>query len=137
VPFGRYKKPYFPEKEMLFFAEKFKDAEFSAIDFEEMMLTATKGDVIYCDPPYIPLTETSNFTQYSSGGFGREEQIRLAKVASLLAEKGITTIISNHYNDFIIEIYSAAQIVKFDVQRSISCNADNRNAVTEVLAVFG
>jgi DNA adenine methylase len=137
VPFGRYKKPYFPENELLFFAEKFKQVNFSCIDFQKMMESAGQGDVIYCDPPYVPLNETSNFTAYSSGGFGQADQKRLAKVAALLAEKGITTIISNHYNDFIIETYSAAQIIKFDVQRSISCNGANRNAVTEVLAVFG
>lgn len=137
VPFGKYKKPYFPEKELLYFYEKFKQATFSSLDFEEMMMRAKPGDVIYCDPPYIPLNTTSNFTEYSSGGFGMEDQVRLAKVAMKLARKGIKTVISNHYNDFIIDTYRNAQIEIFPVRRFISCDGDNRNPVDEVLAVFG
>ncbi len=137
VPFGKYKKPYFPDKELRYFYEKFNKAVFSIINFEEMMLAAEVGDVIYCDPPYVPLNETSNFTAYSSGGFGQTDQIRLAKTASKLAERGIKTIISNHCNEFILDIYREAEIVTFPVQRSISCDGDNRNAVEEVLAVFG
>jgi DNA adenine methylase len=137
VPFGRYKKPYFPEKELQFFHEKFKKARFTCIDFEKMMLSAGPDDVIYCDPPYDPLNETSNFTSYSAGGFDKQQQIRLAHVAVQIAKMGIKTVISNHYNDFIIEIYSNAKIDRFPVRRLISCDGDNRNSVDEVLAVFG
>jgi DNA adenine methylase len=137
VPFGRYKKPYFPEKELLYFYEKFREATFSSLDFEEVMMMAEPGDVIYCDPPYIPLNTTSNFTEYSSGGFGTEDQVRLATVANRLAQKGIKTVISNHYNDFIVDAYRGAQIETFPVRRLISCDGDNRNPVDEVLAVFG
>ncbi|HBF38483.1 MAG TPA: DNA adenine methylase [Firmicutes bacterium] len=136
VPFGRYRKPYFPEKELGYFYEKFQKALFSSLDFETMMMKAKAGDVIYCDPPYIPLNATSNFTAYSTGGFGEEDQIRLAKVARKLAKKGIQTVISNHYNDFIVKAYSGAQIEIFPVKRFISCDGDNRNSVDEVLAVF-
>ena len=137
VPFGRYKKPYFPEEEMKFFYEKFKKAKFTCIDFEEIMMKAKPGDVIYCDPPYIPLTSTSNFTSYSSGGFGIGEQERLARVAAKVAAKGIPVIISNHKMESIIQLYKGADIEQFPVRRFISCNGANRNAVTEILAVFG
>jgi DNA adenine methylase (dam) len=137
VPFGRYKVPYFPEKELIYFYEKFKKATFSSLDFETVMKKAGPGDVIYCDPPYIPLNTTSNFTAYSSGGFGKEDQVRLAKVAIKLARKGIKTIISNHDNDFIRKTYCEAKIETFPVQRFISCDGENRNPVDEVLAVFG
>lgn len=137
VPFGRYRKPYFPEKELLYFQEKFKKAQFSAVDFEAMMLQAKPGDVIYCDPPYVPLNETSNFTAYSSGGFDQAAQIRLARVASRLAKQGIQTVISNHYNEFIIATYREARIERFPVQRFISCDGDHRDSVEEVLAIFG
>jgi DNA adenine methylase len=137
VPFGRYKKPYFPEKEMQYFYGKFKEATFSTMDFEEVMMLAEPGDVIYCDPPYIPLNTTSNFTAYSAGGFTEADQLRLAKVAVRLARKGIKTVISNHYSDFIIEAYHGAQIEIFPVRRFISCDGNNRNPVDEVLAVFG
>jgi DNA adenine methylase len=137
VPFGRYEHPYFPEKELTYFYEKFKKATFSSFDFEAMMMKAKQGDVIYCDPPYIPLNTTSNFTAYSSSGFGEEDQKRLAKVAVKLAKKGIKTVISNHDNDFIRKVYHDAQIEAFPVRRLISCDGANRNSVDEVLAVFG
>lgn len=137
VPFGRYKNPYFPEKELLYFYKKFREATFSSLDFEEVMMMAKPGDVIYCDPPYMPLNSTSNFTEYSSGGFGKDDQLRLAAVANRLAKKGIKTVISNHYNEFIMDAYRGAEIETFPVRRFISCDGDNRNPVDEVLAVFG
>lgn len=137
VPFGRYKKPYFPEEELQFFHEKLKKAHFTSWDFEAMMLSAKAGDVIYCDPPYVPLNQTSNFTAYSAGGFGEKEQRRLAQVAARIAANGVKTIISNHYNEFVTQIYRDATIEKFPVRRFISCNGDNRQEVDEVLAIFG
>ncbi|MGD8484718.1 MAG: Dam family site-specific DNA-(adenine-N6)-methyltransferase, partial [Thioalkalispiraceae bacterium] len=56
VPFGRYQRPYFPEKEMLFFHRKAKRASFKVASFENIMRKARQGDVIYCDPPYVPLS---------------------------------------------------------------------------------
>ena len=136
VPFGRYKKPYFPEKELRFFNEKLKEAVFTSLDFQEMMLSAGPGDIIYCDPPYVPLSRTSCFTSYNAGGFNEEDQIRLAKTAELLMDKRITTLISNHYSDFTLDLYQRAVIETFPVRRSISCDAKNRNKVQEILAVF-
>lgn len=136
VPFGRYKNPYFPEKELNHFYKHFKEALFTNVDFEEVMNQALSGDVIYCDPPYVPLSLTSNFTSYSVGGFSEEDQIRLAECAKRLSEKGITVIISNHYNEFTARLYKSAILDTFPVQRFISCDGNNRNAVEEVLAVF-
>jgi len=54
VPFGSYKKPYFPEKEIRGFAVKAQNAEFRCIGYEQAFALAQSGDVIYCDPPYAP-----------------------------------------------------------------------------------
>jgi DNA adenine methylase len=137
VPFGRYKKPYFPFDEMMFFYHKAQTAEFLAEDFETVMRRAVPGDVIYCDPPYVPYSETANFTNYSADGFGPEDQLRLARVAEELAERGIPVLISNHHNEFTLKAYAAAEIQSFDVQRFISCDGANRNKATELLALFG
>ncbi len=136
VPFGKYAKPYFPEKELIYFHTKFKKAKFTCIDFGTMMSKAKPGDLVYCDPPYEPLTETSNFTSYSAGGFGQSEQKRLAEVALRTAARGIPVLISNHRTDFIMEIYQKAKIDTFPVRRFISCDGDNRKSVEEVLALF-
>ncbi len=68
-PFGRYIRPYFPDKEMLHFLAMSHKAEFLNLNFHESMHLAKQGDVIYCDPPYTPLTETARFTDYHTNGF--------------------------------------------------------------------
>ncbi len=136
VPYGRYKKPYFPEKEMLFFCEKASQAEFCNKDFADIMLSAKQGDVVYCDPPYVPLTNTANFTSFTSSGFNLDQQKQLASLASELAAKGIPVIISNHATEFTDEHYCSAKMITFDVQRFISCDGKNRGKAKEVLAIF-
>lgn len=136
VPFGRYKKPYFPEKEMQDFYQQAQRAEFRHADFAKVMATAVPGDVIYCDPPYVPLSETANFTSYSAGGFGVAEQQALAQAAADCAQRGIPVVISNHDTDFVREEYAGARFVAFDVQRYISCNGSNRGKAAELLAIF-
>lgn len=136
VPFGRYKSPYFPEKEMLIFHEKSQKAEFVLSSFEEIIQSAIKGDVIYCDPPYVPLSASSNFTSYSSGGFNIEKQQQLADIANEVSVKGIPILISNHNTSFTRKAYNKAKISKFHVQRFISCNGKNRGTAGELLALF-
>ena len=137
VPFGRYKRPYFPEKEMLYFFQKSQNATFQYADFREVMDACVPTDVVYCDPPYVPLSETANFTSYSSGGFSWMEQKLLAKLAEGLAAQKIPVLISNHDTEFVRNLYINANIVRFlSVQRYISCNGDNREKAQEILALF-
>lgn len=136
VPFGRYKRPYFPEKELLFFVARTRHAAFQQADFVESMGQAEAGDVVYCDPPYVPLSQTANFTSYSAGGFGLEAQQSLADQARMLARRGIPVLVSNHDTPFVREIYAGAEIVGLQVQRYISRDGNNRNKTGEVLALF-
>ena len=137
VPFGRYKSPYFPEKEMLVFHEKAQNAEFVLSSFEEVIQSARKGDVIYCDPPYVPLSSSANFTAYSTGGFNIEKQQQLAELAQQTSARGIPILISNHNTAFTRKAYDKAnKITKFHVQRFISCNGKKRGTAGELLALF-
>ena len=136
VPFGKYKAPYFPQNEMEYFSRKFAAARFTCLDFRAVMLESEVGDVVYCDPPYVPISDTASFTEYSTGGFGLDDQKRLAEYARELSERGVVVIISNHHNSFTSEIYRGALLDVFSVQRFISCDGRNRNSVDEVLAVF-
>ena len=137
VPFGRYKSPYFPEKEMLFFHNKAQHAEFVISDFDQVIQSANKGDVIYCDPPYVPLSSSANFTTYSAGGFNIEKQQHLADLAKEISSKGIPILISNHNTSFTRKAYNeASKIKKFHVQRYISCNGNKRECAGELLALF-
>lgn len=137
VPFGRYRKPYFPAAEMAHFHERARRAEFVCAAFGETMAGAQPGDAVYCDPPYAPLSATANFTSYSPQQFGVEEQRELARLAEKLASRGVSVIISNHDTDFTRREYAQARIVTFDVRRTISCDGASRGHAQELLAVFG
>lgn len=136
VPFGRYSKPAFPTAEVQNFHLKSQNAEFILSDFKATMQSVSGSAVVYCDPPYVPLTETSNFSDYTKEGFGPKDQQDLADQARALCAKGIPVIISNHDTEFTREIYAGAAISRFEVQRFISSKASNRTKAAELLAVF-
>jgi DNA adenine methylase len=136
VPFGRYKKPYFPQTEMHYFWEKSRQATFVNADFVQTMKQARPGDVVYCDPPYVPLSATANFTGYSRGGFSAGQQQELARLAVELSRQGIPVLISNHATEFTMKVYQGAELTRLKVQRSISCDGSKRGKADELLALF-
>jgi DNA adenine methylase len=138
VPFGRYAQPYFPELEMRFFYEKTQKNHmiFVCEDFSKTLARAKKGSVVYCDPPYVPLTETAYFTAYRAGGFSLEEHRKLAVQAQQLGAKGIPVLISNHNNEMTQQIYKGATIQEFTVRRLISCKSSLRGQASELLALY-
>ncbi len=136
VPFGRYVKPYFPQKELDIFYQKSQTAEFTKADFKKTFLQTKPGDIVYCDPPYAPLSKTSQFTAYTRQKFGESDQIQLAALAKDTAQKGIPVIISNHDTPFTRDLYHTAHITSFPVRRNISCKGNKRLAVRELIAVF-
>lgn len=137
VPFGRYKQPYFPEKEMHFFAQRAQNATFIQGDFATAFAQLTNEDVVYCDPPYSPINRTSNFTAYAGNDFGDEEQARLVECAQHAQLQGIATVISNHWVPFTKNLYqNASKQSKFAVQRNISQKGKTRGKVKEVLALY-
>lgn len=136
VPFGRHSRPYFPNKEMIFFHEKCQQAVFLHSDFRQTFDLAKPGDIIYCDPPYVPLSASANFSSYTDKEFGEKDQIELAELAMQNVNRGITVIISNHDTAFTRHHYQQAEIVSFPVKRYISCNALKRLPVQELLAIF-
>lgn len=137
VPFGSYRKPYFPEAEIEFFATKAQRAVFTCQSFEKVFRRARKGDVIYCDPPYAPLTATANFTAYATAGFSLDQQHELARRAASAAHKrGIPVLISNHDTDLTRLLYADADLKSLQVARFISPKADGRTKVAELLALY-
>lgn len=136
VPFGRYKRPLFPSDAMMAFHRKAQSADIVRCDFEDTMSRCTKGDMVYCDPAYVPLSPTASFTAYASGGFGMADQRRLARVARRLARHGVTVAISNHDNSITRDLYAGADIVSFEVRRTISQKIDKRGLAPELIAIF-
>lgn len=136
VPFGRYKRPYFPADEMHAFHLKAQRAEFHHADFQTVLGATGPGDVVYCDPPYVPLSPSANFTTYSAGGFDLEQQQALAHLAREAAARGVPVLISNHNTAFTRKIYHDARVQRFQVQRYISCQGQRRLPASELLALY-
>jgi DNA adenine methylase len=134
VPFGKYKTVYFPEKEILLFKDKLKNCEVYCEDFKFMFDLAKTDDVIYCDPPYTPLSKTASFTSYGTNSFSEEDHIKLARCAE---EAKCRVLISNHDTDFTRQLYSNAdRIIKKEVSRSVSAKAESRKKANEILVVY-
>jgi DNA adenine methylase len=138
VPFGKYTKPYFPRTEMLALGGFLRNADIECSDFRGMLSRATRGDFVYCDPPYVPVTQ-NGFTAYASGGFTFADQKALAELAEKAADQGATVAISNHDTPEIRELYRehGARVKGFLVSRTISCDGKNRQKAKEIIAVFG
>ncbi|MBU3020796.1 Dam family site-specific DNA-(adenine-N6)-methyltransferase [Aestuariibacter sp. A3R04] len=137
VPFGRYKQPYFPHEEMLVFAEKSQKAVFTCLPFEKVFSRARRGNVIYCDPPYAPISQTAAFTSYAAKHFGIDAQHKLASLAiRASAVRGIPVLISNHDLALTRSLYEIAEMSALTVKRSISRNGAKRQPVEELLAFF-
>lgn len=136
VPFGRYQKPYFPAQEMLHFYHKAQTAAFIHADFRETLANAGSGDIIYCDPPYVPLSASANFTNYTHLKFGEEEQLQLVAHAQRLANQGAHVVISNHDTPITRHYYRDAQLHSVMIPRTISCKGAQREAVKELIAIF-
>ena len=93
--------------------------------------------MIYCDPPYAPLSTTANFTSYAGNGFSLDDQAALADVAEKTAlDKNISVLISNHDTTLTRRLYHGAQLNVVKVKRTISRNGAGRTKVDELLALF-
>jgi DNA adenine methylase len=136
VPFGRYSNPYFPEAELRHAFEVSKRMNVWTAGFMNVMNMARAGDVVYCDPPYLPISETSNFTAYSKGGFSMVEQENLARAARQISKRGATVIVSNNDVPLARELYKGAEFHFVSVAKKISCKADGRKKLQEIIAVF-
>ena len=136
VPFGRYKNPNICDPEGLRAASKaLRQADISIGDFESILGKAEKGDFVYFDPPYHPMTKTSSFTSYTAGNFGEPEQRRLAEVYARLAERGCYVMLSNSDTPLIRELYCRFHIHEIRANRAINSKPERRGKITELLIV--
>lgn len=105
----------------------------TSVDFEEAVKNAKAGDFVYFDPPYDTWEEKNSFTSYDKNAFGKEEQVRLAKVFKELSYKGVYVMLSNHNTRFINELYKEFHITVVPAKRMINSKADGRGEVEEVI----
>lgn len=136
TPFGHYKNPNIVNALTLRAVSKYfrqADIKFQSSDYTEILKGISKGTFVYLDPPYDPVSGTANFTGYSKGGFGREDQIHLRECCDELNSRGIKFMLSNSATDFIKEQYEAYNITIVKAKRAINSNASRRGQVDEVV----
>jgi DNA adenine methylase len=134
VPFGRYTNPTICDEEGLRAAARvLKGTAKGALDFEAATLTAKRGDVVYFDPPYVPSSETSDFTAYTVGGFGADQHERLRDVAKRLSEKGALVLLSNSDTPLVRRLYKGFRIERVEAPRRVNSRGDGRGNVAELL----
>ncbi|MES3606593.1 DNA adenine methylase [Enterobacter cloacae] len=131
VPFGKYKKNYFPLKEIRAFAEKAKRATFITAHYSETLALVRAGDVVYCDPPY--LTESGNFTSYTESGFSHLDQGRLARKLRRLTENGVNVVASNSDLEMVHYLYAGFEAVKVNAPRSVGAAAASQKSAAELI----
>lgn len=141
VPFGKYDKPKCPTEEMMNFRMFFlckQLVRFTSLSFEDSSLydELEVGDVVYMDPPYVPASNTANFTSYATEGFAHSQQIELAQLAESLASKGIKVIVSNHDVPITRELYKNATIYPIQVTRTIAAKGGSRKKANELIVVY-
>lgn len=132
TPIGSYKNPNICDEENIYAVSNvLQKAEIKYLDFSK--ISPEKGDFVYFDPPYYPLTVDS-FTKYICNGFSEQEQIRLRDFALKLDRKGVNIMISNSCSDFIIDIYKKHFNINYaTAPRLVNCKSDKRQSVRELL----
>jgi DNA adenine methylase len=135
VPFGRYTEPNIcDEPNLRACAQALGNAQLLDADFEEVTRSARVGDLVYFDPPYVPLSATSSFTSYTAEGFGPDDQRRLRDVARRLAQRGVHVLVSNSSAAAVRELYGADfDIAEVWARRSINSKSAGRSAIPELL----
>lgn len=134
VPFGHYKNPRIvDENNLINCSNLLQKTEIKHADFTEILKKVKKGDFVYFDPPYVPLSETSSFTSYTKDGFDMNMQFKLREVCDELNSMGVKFLLSNSDTKLVNELYENYNIKKVFASRQINANADGRGKITEVL----
>jgi len=137
VPFGKYTNPLICDEVNLRKVSKaLQNVEIKKQDYKEVLKKARKGDFIYFDPPYYPVSKTASFTSYTKEAFLDKEQTELRDTFAELHKRGCFVMLSNSDTPFINKIYSeikGVRITKVQAGRAINSDASKRGKITEVL----
>jgi DNA adenine methylase len=137
VPFGKAKNPsLFVESNLRACSKRLKGATITNLNFEEAVSKAKKGDLVYFDPPYIPLSPSASFSAYAKEGFGLSEQELLAKTIKKLNSRGVYVLLSNSDTPLTRKIFKdSLTLRKVLMSRTISSSGSTRKPVYEVLGM--
>ncbi len=138
VPLGRYSNPNIVQEENLRSVNQFLNHNKIIIkcqDFSSTVEKAKRGDFVYFDPPYQPVSKTANFTSYTNSNFGLNDLKRLAKVSNQLTKKGVNVLLSNSSSKQVRELFSSKdwEINKIVANRAINSDSNKRTGHSELL----
>lgn len=135
VPFGRYANPKICDVDALRSASQaLLRAEVRHCDFAEVGKDLRRGDVVYFDPPYVPLSATSSFTAYTRTGFTADDQLRLRDFAAALKKRGVKVVLSNSSAPLVRDLYAVGFAHRsVSATRMVNCQAEGRGRVQELL----
>lgn len=134
VPFGRHTRLTLPTAQSLLkFSHMLQDVTIRHADFARIVRNAKKGDLVYFDPPYHPVSKTASFTDYTTGGFTLADQKRLARLFRKLSEKGALLMLSNSKSPEVESLYEGFTIHTVEAKRYINCNGQKRSGTFEII----
>ncbi len=138
VPLGRYTNPNIVNKENLTAVSNIlqsKKIKISCRDFEAVLDDTKKGDLVYFDPPYQPVSSTANFTSYTHRDFTEDDLERLADLGDQLNSKGCHVLLSNSNSKIVKDFFSKKywKISSINANRAINSNAQKRTGHKEII----
>lgn len=137
VPVGKIlSRSLFSKEQLLAISAALQSATIINKTYLESIESAEKGDLVFFDPPYEPISKTSSFTSYTTEGFNFEDQKKLKLTFDMLVDKGCKVLLSNSNNQKIIDLYSSYSIKTFEVNRNLNSNAKKRkDSASEILVI--
>ena len=137
VPFGKYKNPKICDEEGLKAASAaLKKAEIVCGDYLLVLEHyAQPGDFVFLDPPYLPISEYSDFKRYTKEQFYEEDHVELAKMVKTLHERGCHVILTNSNHPLVHELYAPFTIDVIQTKRHISCNGSTRKGEDVIVTI--
>jgi DNA adenine methylase len=135
-PFGKYKNPNIVNEPTLKAVNQYlnsNDIQLSSGDYEDVLSEADRNSFAYLDPPYHPISESSNFTGYIQGGWNMLDQVRLREACDELNTRGVKFLLSNSASDFIKDQYKEYKITIVKANRSINSDGEKRGEIEELL----
>lgn len=136
VPYGRYKNPKILDRDLIYEVSGYLNANNIQIlqgDFANAVTDAIDGDLVYFDPPYIPLSETSSFTSYTHEGFSYEDQVRLRNTVRDLTRRGVNVILSNSSSPLVEDLYQEFNLHYVDASRTNGAKPTSRGKIKEII----
>lgn len=137
VPFGRYKNPKIIDEDALKAASHLlRKNTIICGDYKTVLQkNARPGDFIFLDPPYLPISEYSDFKRYTKEQFYEEDHINLAEEVERLHKLGCYVILTNSNHPLVYEYYRKFSIEVVQTKRYISCNGKSRTGEDVIVTI--